>query len=526
MKRLICIATVAVLAGASSCKKSDFADSYADPSKISQSTVENQFAGLQNTSLQSVIPTYWNYFVILRTTLQYFNQAVGWVNYSGQYVPGSAAIADRWSNYYNTLNQYRELEKIYKALSADDQKNYRIFMIAAKIYFYDLTQKTVDLHGDIPWSKAGMLSTNSGDYLASLPPYDAADKIYTTMLDDLKAMSDELATLTINSGIIVGFRNQDLINKGDQMKWRRYCNSLRLRMLLRVSEASAFSSRATSEIASILGNPTAYPIIASNADNVEIKILDLNTPINSNGFRTGLEDWNGNMSSKPMIDHMKANTDPRLRVIFEPGINAAGAYDGVDPMALASAQEPLISGGRIAMYNRTTLSRNQYFPGILMNAAEVSFLVAEALTRSGNTAAAKAAYEKGIAESVNAYYAYRALSRDATSPAITALSPAEITAYIAKPGVSFDAATTTAARLQLIMTQKWIHMNVVQPVELWSEVRRLDPALNFWTDNSVAQTKPPVRWVLPASEQVYNKENYATVSANDKLTNRLFWDLR
>jgi hypothetical protein len=32
--------------------------------------------------------------------------------------------------------------------------------------------------------------------------------------------------------------------------------------------------------------------------------------------------------------------------------------------------------------------------------------------------------------------------------------------------------------------------------------------------------------VLPASEQVYNKENYATVSANDKLTTRLFWDLR
>lgn len=526
MKKTFSILTMAVLLISSSCQKSDFADAYKDPSKIAQSTVEKQFAGYMNATLQPVLPSYWNYFVVLRTTLQYYNQAVGWVNASGQYVPGAAAINDRWNNFYGSLAQYRELEKIYNALSADDQKNYRVFMLAAKIYFYDQTQKVVDLHGDIPFSKAGMLSTNSGDYMKSFAPYDGAEKIYTTMLDELKTVADELATINVNAGILVGFKNQDIVNKGDVMKWRKYCNSLRIRMLVRAGESTAFSARAASEITAIASNPTAYPVIASNADNVEIKVLDLNTPLNSNGFRTGLEDWNGNMASKPMIEHMKTNTDPRLRVVFEPGLNAAGVYEGVDPTAASSVQDALIAGGKIAMYNRTTLSRNQYFPGVLMNAAEVSFLVAEALTRAGNNAAAKTAYEKGIAESVNQYYAFRALSKDATAPAIAALNPTEITAYLAKPGVAWDNATTPAQRLQLIMAQKWLHMNVVQPVELWSEVRRLDPNLTFWVDASVAQSKPPVRWLYPGGEQIYNKENYAAVSGKDNLTTKIFWDIR
>jgi hypothetical protein len=346
------------------------------------------------------------------------------------------------------------------------------------------------------------------------------------MLDELKAMADELATINVNPGILVGFRNQDIINKGDVTKWRRYCNSLRLRILTRVSAAPAFSARATSEIASILSNPTQYPVISQNSENVQVNVLDLNTPLNSNGFRTGLEDWNGNMASKPMIEHMKANNDPRLRYIFEPGINAAGAYDGVDPLGDPTAVGALISGGKIAMYNRTTLSRNQYFPGVLMNAAEVQLLAAEAYLKAGNNAAAKTAYEKAIDYSIEQYVSMRGLSKDATSPAVTAVTPAEKTAYMASAGVAWDAASTTAAKTTLIFNQKYIHFNVVQPLELWAENRRLDPAMNFWTDNSVQQTRPPVRWVYPSVEQIYNKENYNAVSSKDNLNTKLFWDVK
>ena len=98
----------------------------------------------------------------------------------------------------------------------------------------------VDLHGDVPFSEAGRLSQNGGDYGKSYPKYDKAEDLYKKMLDDLKSYADELSTLTIKTGISAGFRTQDYILKGDVVAWRRYVNSLRLRMLTRVSLTSAF----------------------------------------------------------------------------------------------------------------------------------------------------------------------------------------------------------------------------------------------------------------------------------------------
>ena len=78
----------------------------------------------------------------------------------------------------------------------------------------------VDLHGDIPFSSAGMLSTNGGDYANSFAKYDNAETVYTKMLDDLKAFADEMNTITVKAGILTGFKTQDFVNKGDLMLWK------------------------------------------------------------------------------------------------------------------------------------------------------------------------------------------------------------------------------------------------------------------------------------------------------------------
>jgi len=511
----------------SSCSKSDFADAYADPSKISVTTVEKQYSGFLQTNKDYVLPAYWNYFVVLRTTLHYYTQSVGWVNANNQYVPGMAAISARWGNYYSLLAQYREIEKVYNTLSAEDQASWKIYMVSATIYLYDATQKMVDLHGDIPFSEAGMLSTNSGDYNASLPKYDAAESIYTKMLDDLKKFSTDFATMTVPSGVATGFKTQDYVNKGDVTLWRRYNNSLRLRLLSRVSDAASMKARADAEIAEILNNPSTYPLVTTNAQNIQIKVIDLNSPINSKGFRSGLEDWNGNVAGKVMIDHMNTNADPRLRAVFEPGLNAAGAYVGLDPMMNATDQTKMISDGKVALYNRSTLSRNEYFPGVLINAAEVHLLSAEGFLKAGKAAEAKAAYEAGITASINFYYDVRKLSADNTAGTLTPLTAAEVTAYLAKPAVSWDAATTTADKIKLIAMQKWLHFNVIQSFDSWAEMRRLDwPAPTFWVDNSNAQQLPPQRWLIDASEKTYNNANYSSVAAKDNLTTKIFWDVK
>jgi len=541
MKNILLITVAVTSIGFTACKKKDFADSYADPGKISTSTVDKQFAGTlvsrmwTNTDKGNhgyVVPQYWNYFVILRTTLLHYTQAVGWENSDNQYVPGSASISDNWKDYYYFLAQYRELEKIYSKLSTIDQADNRIYMIAAAIFLYDQTQKMVDLHGDIPWSEAGKLSTNGGNYSASLAKYDDAASIYTTMLDNLKGFADELNAINVPAYIQKKFSTQDLINLGDIKLWKKYCNSLRLRILTRASGASAFSSRASSEIATILSSPDKYPVVTSNSENIKVAVYDLSSDITAKSFKDGLEGDAGRISNtagKVMIDHMKANADPRLRAMFQPGDSAKGVYTGVDPVGDRNAQDAAINrDSKIALYNRSTVSRNQYFPGILINAAEVSFLAAEYYLKTANLSAAKTAYETGIRQSVEYYYWIRTLSNDVSSGPLTPTNATEVNAYIASIGVNWDLALTTADKLTLIATQKWIHYSVVQPHESWAELRRLDaPALSFEVDNASNIIKqPPVRWFYPSTENIYNKTNYDVVSSKDNLTTRIFWDVK
>jgi hypothetical protein len=525
MKKLLFFAVV--LTGFAACQKSDFADNYADPSKISATTVEKQFTGMIYTNKDYVIPSYWNYFVVLRTSVNHYIQAVGWENGANQYIPGAASITDRWNNYYNFLAQYRELEKVYNAMTPENQELNRIYMITATVYFYDHTQKVVDLHGDIPWSQAGKLSTNGGDYTNSYPAYDRAQDIYTKMLDDLKAFATELNTINVPDGIQAGFKTQDLINNGNLDLWKRYVNSLRLRMLTRVSGAADFSARAESEIGEILGNPSQYPIVSNNDENIMFRIFDAGSQVSSNGFQTGLEDWNGNIAGKAMIDHMNTNADPRLPAIFEPGVNADSVYIGVDPLQPGATQAAQIASGTMAIYNRSTISRNTFFPGMLINAAEVNFYLAEYYLKAGNDVAAKTAYETGVRQSTDFYYWVRTLSQDNTAPALDPLDPADVDAYLSSPAVSWDAAATPEVKLKLISTEKWIHFNVIQPLDSWAEIRRLDNlGFQFDTDNSSGQPQPPARWIYPGSELTYNAANYAAVSGNDNLNAKLFWDVQ
>lgn len=526
MKKILLIVAVGIIAGISGCKKSDFEDAYADPSKVSISSVGKQYTGLVTAYRDYIIPSYWNYFVVLRTSVLRYTQAVGWENGDNQYIPPAAGVNDRWNAFYNFLSQYRQLENIFNSQTEEDKVDRRIFLLTATILFYDQTQKTVDLHGDIPWSEAGKLSTNGGDYENSLPKYDKAIDIYTKMLDDLKAFAEELNTIAVPAGIQTSFKTQDLVNHGDITAWKRYCNSLRLRMLTRVSDVASLQARVNTEIGQIVGNPATYPIVTTNAQNIRINIFNPTSDISAQGFRSGLEDWNGNLAGKAMIDHMKTNVDPRLRAMFEPGVNAAGVYNGLDPMANRTAQNALIAGGTVSIYNRSTLSRNQFFPGLLITASEVQYILAEYYLEQSNNAAAKTAYEAGVALSAEFYYWVRSISNDNTSGPLAPLVAAEVTVYLASAGASWDAAATTADKLKRIALQKWIHFSVLQPIDSWAEIRRLNaPTFSFETDNSNPQTQPPVRWFYAASEPTYNAANYQEVAGQDKLTTKIFWDL-
>jgi hypothetical protein len=301
-------------------------------------------------------------------------QIIGWENEPNQYVPPSSGSDAVWGNYYGTLFQFRELEKLYNAAPETEQANKEIFMLAAKVYMYDYTQRITDLYGAIPFTQAGRLSQNSGDYEASLAEFDDPSVIYTFILDELATIADDLNAVELTTTFASSFAIQDYVNDGDVDSWRRYCNSLRLRMLTRVQDVSEFSGRASTEIGQILGNPADYPVVENNDQNIQIDVVDFGTPINSNftTLENDAEAWYSSFAGQTFLDQMVNTGDPRLPYIWEPGENAGGAYNGIDQLADAVDVAADVADGLIAQFNRETYARNRFFPGLIINAALAS----------------------------------------------------------------------------------------------------------------------------------------------------------
>ena len=526
MKRyLIIIGLSATLAiSTNSCQKSAFDEYYRNPSTVTEATVERLFSGMIYSYRQLIVPDYGNLFVTLRPTVFRYLHITGWINEANQLLPGGAAIEDRWTRYYEGLAQYRELETLYNSTTEAERAEKRIFYLAAKVLFYDQTQQAVDLFGDIPWTQAGMLSTHKSDYQSSYPAYDHAQDIYTAMLDDLKTISDELRTITLSQAMINRFNTQDVINGGDVSLWEKYCNSLRVRMLMRVSESPDFASRATQELAEIIGSPTTYPLITTNAENAQLDIYNIDdNSIQTKGIEGAFEaeGWYANLASKRMIDHMVTNEDPRLPFIFEPGAEADGQFIGLDQSLTSSQQRDMATGGTLSIFNRSTISRNQYFAGILFSATETNLLLAEYYDQHGNAAGAKTAFETAVNESIDLYRDIRAASNNDVVPAAPDPTPTQKHTYLAN--LDWDGASD---KIQLIATQKWIHFGIIQTVQAWSEIRRHDyPTFEYRIQNSDLQKTVPVKFNLPPSEQTYNLENYNAVRDQDNINTKLFWDI-
>ncbi|WP_276504319.1 SusD/RagB family nutrient-binding outer membrane lipoprotein [Terrimonas pollutisoli] len=516
-------ALLALVIAGTACKKQKFADYYIDPRTVDKATIEKQFAGAVGSTMEFTMYKYWNYFVILQNTALHYTQVVGWQNFEKQYEPGAAAVGDRWGWYYGFVAQYKDFLKVYNSAPQEEQTEKRIYKIAADIFFYDQTQKVVDLHGDIPWTEAGLLSTNSGDYKASFAKYDKATDIYTKMLDDLKAYADELNTLSVPASVTGVMKIQDFINKGDLSLWKKYCNSLRVRMLTRVSGVAAFQARSNTELAAIVADPSKYPVCTTNADNILLRVVTLsNSPVNSDLY-SGIIGWgNNDRANKGMIDTLQNNNDPRLRALFQPGALSAPKYVGLDPMLDPSTQGQYLAKDTIARYNFSTISKNRFLPGILITAAETQLLLAEYYLKANNDAAAKTAYENAVKQSIDFFFWLRTIS-DNNETAVTPVTDAEKNAYLAS---NIAWAGTTAKKMELIAIQKWINYNVLQPLEGWAELRRTNlPVLTFRNDNgSTLAPLPPARWYYPDNERTYNTANYEAVKGTDNLSTKLFWD--
>jgi len=211
--------------------------------------------------------------------------------------------------------------------------------------------------------------------------------------------------------------------------------------------------------------------------------------------------------------------DPRLPVYFT--TNKRGEYHGVPLTWNSTRVSDSTTANYFSRWDSTTFTENNLFPGIIMEAAEVSFIKAEAYERWGG-GDAKAAYETGIRQSIQFWVNVNNKS-DYSGAKESMPSDAAITAYLASPLVAYG-----TNNLEKIGTQKWIDFNIMQANQAWAEWRRTKfPKLTFPTDpSSVLSPNVPNRLLYPSTESSLNSANYATVKSGDNVTTKVFWDVK
>ena len=192
----------------------------------------------------------------------------------------------------------------------------------------------------------------------------------------------------------------------------------------------------------------------------------------------------------------------------------------------------------LSSYNLKTLVFNE--PPVYMSSlAETDLLLAEIAEKNlGSTGKSASDHvADAVKNSVRFWYQYNQRSTYEPEPAgfpeytkarvKEILSPAEPSANIVNQYADFikQQYNNSSDKMEIIMQQKYIHLNMIGIYELWAELRRtrrpkLDPVTTLNSTRSKVQLE---RVPYPSSEQSVNMDNYKKVQDQDNYTSPIFW---
>ena len=403
---------------------------------------------------------------------------------------------NNWAYVYRILNNVKDIKK--RAEGTPNMLN------VAKVIEATVMQIATDRWRDVPYTEAARMDEG---YL--VPNYDRQEDIYPALLALLKEAADGFA-----AGGDDDITTGDILFKGDVMKWRKYCNSLRLRLAIRISAVAPELAKSTVE--EILGNPAQYPVMESNDDNAFFwwDGGDSNhyEPI-ADAYRTKKVEF---CSSDLIVDNLQKRNDPRLPIYCEP--TPSSKVPGSDDYTDGS---PVYRGYVIgaetnpqaALYSvwgkRFGIDLGGFSPW--MRVAEVYFHIAEAAKlgyQTGTTA--EEAYNKGVTFSILE----------------NGLSEADAAAYL-------EAAGKFNGSKEQIWYEEWVAM-FKQGMEGWSLYRRTGiPSDHYIAPGRAEKYKNhntlPFRSPYPDTERNLNSEHNAKFNAevvDDFWGKQMWWDQR
>lgn len=511
------------------CKKK-LEEFYNNPDQTTQASIEKFFTEMLDN--ERVRPSYWEVrtFTVLQTGV--YSQSVAYLNTNAVYQQNPSYTQDRWNDFYRpggngggVMAHYRSIEAAYNSMELQQQTEARVFLEAAKVVLMDQASQMVDLWGDLPFREAGSINTSGEIKMAK---FDNAIAIYSDILEGLNAATYYFAHPGHSTTTQLVFSKQDILLNGVLEKWQRYANSVKLRLLMRISFSDQEFAKA--EVIKILNNPSLYPLIDGtsgyipNETDVLLQPLTNYTDDLHNAFT---ELTNYSAPGFLLNTVMKPANDPRIPVMFDKFGRTVGDvfipntdYNGLT--VNLPLEQQLINIGNYAILDSATFLYNSKLPGIVITASEVNFLKAEAFERWGGDDP-KIVYDKAIKQSVAFYYYLNSLNTTTKTP-LTAPSDAETDLFLQNSYIKYSG--TTEEKLEKIGVQKWVHFGFLQAVQSWSEYRRTKfPQLSFYPSTLPGYELPPSRLVYPASETSYNP-NYISVKGNDTRSRKIFWDVK
>lgn len=429
-----------------------------------------------------------------------FNETVSYA-----YTPGN--YAGNWSVSYDNLNDYEYIINQTEGVEAD--LKYNAVAKIMKAYGFELL---VDTYNDVPYTEALKGSNDIS------PAYDAAEDTYVKLaelLDDAMAEIETVMTLPVSNDITA----VDILFKGNMTQWLKLANTIKLRLLLKGSGKVTFTNTTLNAAGFLTDDALINPGYTRDANRQ-------NPAWNTWGFSStgtsGAKSWIPTTWMLTFYNGTKISDPARGAVVYyqypstgtnQLGYEATGIpaspngtfwYSGTDRVGTTAGNSRGVLKGPNAGYPMFT-------------AAESYFLQAEAVLDGMTLPTAgtdQAFFEAGI----RASFKYLYMLPDGTfSGNHLADANAYIAANTANYLVNYAVAGSDADRLEAIITQKYIALNMVNSHEGWNEYRRTGyPSVSGTSatttfasiaSQSTADDRLPTRIQYPTSEFLYNSAN-------------------
>lgn len=425
-----------------------------------------------------------------------------------RYYTFASTVNGYWqSGYVNCLQPVHQIIVKYK-----DNPQYKNRVQIAKIFESYVYSNLVAVWGSIPKSQA-----LTGEVYTA---YDKEEDIYESLLTTLK---DAAAAIDLNGDKYSS--TADAVFGGDLVKWKKFANTLRLRLAIRISNADpAEAQKVISEVLSdesntiVVAEETADAHWGSTSDTWSYLY-------NYNVVEATANAASLNVISESLIQYMLPYNDPRLPVYATPAPQGPykGQYFG-QPKSDELPQGVSLPGGN-PHSSLGPLEYSQigdYFTRpdaeyVLLSYEEACFLKAAAALKGwGGSKTAEQYYVEGITASMRKYN----------------IPQAEIDTYLATPGIQWNTVVDTTGRgpafsdylgittsailtpdpFRQIIMQEWI-AGFYNAMDAWTLIRRtqvLEFPPHFNPDGgeggSVGYANIPQRLNYPPNEYNVNED--------------------